>query len=286
MVGQGTKLTIVNLWVAIVAEGSRGNRLNNSMFLVVHFNGDDKIFHTFEHIPRHDLSQQQTNIYPINLETPLTIEDFSSDELYFRVGVNGGDMWKPSKFFIWGQTSRGDAVPMAYQSRVSEPLSTSVGDVDFSIAIPRVNQPDAGLHATRGLTFSRLMVLMITSNAHDIGTYNRISMSIYPWASNDTFECVLDQTSQGTYNPDQASLYEFTTGNYFFYSSVGEENVTLLTDGENDWRPKSFWLFGYDWSRNEFTPIINIPDWDIIDISRDRCDGRSIFRLPIDTQKY
>lgn len=273
-----------HLWLGTVTLGGSAGT-DSRIVLIVNAGGDrlDTVHHTIGATPQDDLEANQANVYEIAQsqfhtildEIPPTLDSEMLNPSSIRIGIRGGDAWRPKTVFLWGREHRdsGDVIPLALAidletapffgalNRVT--LSTDAREGQTSFAVPPT------LLGGLGLTINSLLLLIVTADKRGAGTDSRLDLEMRTNDNDVVFSGVLDLTAQRDQERGQANLYFLPVRTPFrrreLIAAGGFVRLGIL--GPDPWLPASIFLFGLDVALPAnfspgVEPLIHIPTWE------------------------
>lgn len=209
-----------------------------------------------------------------NGATPTQLVEFDSfNESSFRVGVQGGDMWRPEMLFVWGEEEDGRVIPFALETNIEETLSTDPDEGNkpsrASIPLRRISPGD---DAT---IIRRLVVILLTASGDDDGTNNSLTLS----GTIDGREVVnarITDTPQDDLEPFFHNVYTLSVRVPFTREELRRGTLRLSIGGDDKWDPASFGIFGFDTFEGRPEQVVPVSyhfPWRLGNMSQDLNEG-------------
>jgi hypothetical protein len=260
------------------AKGDSGT--NEKIVLIINDNGrDDLLHHNLppRRSPQSDLKRGRSNLYEVPVPaSPVNIFHQSLQPSSIRVGIRGGDTWRPEDFFVFGEDN-GRPVPLALARTITKTLSTAHAKTPISIPIP----PVLVGHSTTDIV--GLIVLMLTGAGPKDGTTGSVELRITKAPTTPNAELIVDfdipTSAKSSPDPNSAQGKQFHLWRKeasFYYVGGGDvvkpfkktdldvtKSITLHLQGD-DWLPASFFIFGIGREPEvpvTLVPLVHIPDW-------------------------
>lgn len=239
------------------------------------YGGFDVLHHTFGDTTQADQERGKANLYRVVNDQ---VAEFNSNEVrYVRVGIRGGNLWKPEYYFVWGQeedeeNEEGPVVPIAFDFNINTGLSIDKHDRGSATSIPlKKNIPWHYMLGDSETLISHLLLIMKTRNRRNAGTDNRITLTI-----NGTHVTEALSTSiEGPHRGKVDFYFIPVEGDYQPFTRSAINSITLSTEGSDAWHPEMFFLFGLDALLISATPLIHIDNWDLGWLSADPGEGQN-----------
>jgi hypothetical protein len=262
------------IWTGITTRTAEDSGTDDAIEIVINENGIDRLRRTIGDTEQDDLEDGGANLYTMDVAANNIVpENLTNSSI--RVGLKGGDAWRPEDIFMWGRRLTGGAViPLALETNITTQLSTEAGEGASSMPLRRVAL------GARTMQINRLFMLMTTSTSDDAGTDNTITLQITTTGLVVDFDS--EDTSQEDLETSQANFYEVPVITSFSKASIAM--IRLEINGNDGWLPSSFFLFGVDDAegRPEFVvPLVHLPSWAFGWMSTDSSEGVTRVQLPL-----
>jgi hypothetical protein len=220
----------------------------------------------------------QAQGYLRHAEAVVSFESTSLTDSSVRIGTRGDDAWAPQHIFLFGQTSRGNVVPIAMETDLTYWLSTDVAEGRLTVPLRLVALGGSDI------PIRRLLLLVRTADEDDAETNSLVQLQIKA-NGNLLFSEVITDTPQDDLERDLSNWYTFDVSPPFTMHdfSLGHGEITLTILGDDAWLPGSLFLFGLDTASGRPThvvPIVSLPRWGRGVLSTDQEEGHKVVRLP------
>lgn len=238
--------------------------------------GSDNLHENFPSTPQDDFATGQCNVYSLNVVS-RSIQTTLLNNNSVRVGIRGTDQWRPEHIFIWGERSSDNMIlPVATETSIGTRLSTTTSEGQISLPIRLVN---LGSPTT---ILRRLLMLVVTANGAFSGTNSRIRLQTGRFGGGVGVDFVIPDTPQREQEQGQANCYFVPVTVGFTRNSIN--GARLIIEGEDNWEPASFYLFGLDTTLSRPTfivPLVHVESWPFGGMSTDSSEGVSFVDLPL-----
>jgi hypothetical protein len=168
-------MPLTRLWAGMRTWAKGDSGTNEKIVLIINDNGrDDLLHHNLppRRSPQSDLKRGRSNLYEVPVPaSPVNIFHQSLQPSSIRVGIRGGDTWRPEDFFVFREDN-GRPVPLALARTITKTLSTAHAKTPISIPIP----PVLVGHSTTDIV--GLIVLMLTGAGPKDGTTGSVELRI------------------------------------------------------------------------------------------------------------
>ncbi len=264
------------LWVGMVTKNTRDSGTNDRTVLIVNVDGTERLHNTFQDTSQRDQERGEANLYELNVQgNGIIPEDLTNSSV--RLGIRGGNAWRPEHYVVWGERLTGGAIiPIAVETDIGVTLSTQTSEGNISLPLRLV-----GL-AAQDRQINRLLMMMTTADVSDAGTNSGIELQISTGGA-VVVDFDIPNTPQEEQERAQANFYYVPVNSRFTAGDLASDSIQLSIKGSDKWLPSSFFLFGLDdaTGRPEFlVPLVHIRDWNLGWLSTDTSEGVSSVSLP------
>jgi len=212
---------------------------NSRIVLIINQNGVDTIDHTFSDTSQKDQERGQANLYGVYVGDDLVFRENIGDGSV-RIGIRGGDAWRPEHFFVWG-TGEEDGIvyPIGAEVDMNTKLSTDANEGSLSFPVRRVAV------GSDDMEISRLVIFVKTYDIGNAGTDSTINLQM---SSSGSIIVNFDfpDTPQQDQERGQANLYFAPIGTPFRKRDLDDRSIVLSIKGTDLWTPERLMIFGLD----------------------------------------
>lgn len=260
------------IWVGMLTRDSEDAGTDSGLTLSI----NDEQIHIFDAF-QDDQERGKADLYERDVaERRIFTENLGAFSI--RVVIRGDDQWSPHHVFVWGETDEGDILPLAIETDM-EPMSTDRVEGD-PVSVVRV----AG--RARGHTITRLLFLMKTSRAVDVGTDGRINLTLRNNAGLPLADFDIPDTSQDEQERGKANMYFVPADVPFTRDELDRATLSINgDDGDDAWLPEGVFLFGLDGTDTQrptvVSPLVHIPNWTEGHLSSEDSEGTQRVILPL-----
>lgn len=262
---------IDTLWVCVSTKDTTDGGTNDKIALILNQDDRDAIYLDLPLTNQADLEKGATNLYSLDISDETKFASLESDRLaktYARLVINGRDMWNPGQTLVWGVSKDGTVYPIAFnQIGMNQILSEDSGEGRVSSPIlPAYTFWSPGVSALRA-EFDLLMIAVLTGDGDNDGTDDTITLEITGAVPTASLTIALDTKDKSDFQSSQASFYNVNPGKSIGLTlhSISLSTIKLKTNGSNQWKPASFFLFGCNSipgsSSMILSALVSVPDW-------------------------
>ena len=259
------------LWLAALTRGITDAGSGDPLTISINVNGIDVAVADF--FSEHGQSQG----YVQHAKAVVNFDSSALTNSSVRLGIRGDNAWAPQHVLLFGQADKGDVIPIAMETDLTQILSSDVSEGLLTIPL-RLLAP-AGYNTP----IRRLLMLVGTSDVDDAGTKNNVLMQIFINGSL-AFSQALPSTPQDDLQQGISNWYYFDVQPAFtmsqFEGMSGRIELTIL--GYDAWLPSHVFLFGLDTASGrptQLSPIVTLPKWQNSDLSTDPHEGNKTIYL-------
>jgi hypothetical protein len=266
--------TIDVLWLAYLNRDVDDSGTDDSVNLTINVGGEDVLDRSFG--SNSGDSEAYLNTLP-QLDPPFDSATLTDSSV--RIGVRGDDAWGPSDIMVFGHSlSATDvAVPLAFETQLTESLSTDPSEGPLTIPLRRVDPGNADT------VIRRVLMLVHTQwsgggwlPGGSTGTDSAIQLEVFAGENvvmreeiHDTSQSDLERGTSNWYVMD--SLVPFTRGEV---QAGGRIVLSIL--GDDAWKPQVLFLFGLDTASgrpSQLVSLVSLPFWGPRGMSTDAGEG-------------
>lgn len=198
----------------------------------------------------------------------------------YRIEVRGPDQWSPEHVFLWGDATSVPATPLAMAIDLDVRVSTDVREGHQSFPLHRVFRGAAP-------EVRRLLLLVATRDEDDAETENEITVKIVSKMGEPLVDYALPDSPQGNREQGVWEMHLTHPIRPFKKVDLDDSSITVRTNGDDSWAPRSFWLFGLDTVEglpSYIVPLIDLEFWSNKwpgNLSTDPSEGHEEVTLPL-----
>ena len=259
------------LWLAALTRNITDGGSGDPLTISINVNGTDVAVADF--FSEHGQAQGY-------VQHAKAVVDFDSETLTnssVRIGNCGDNAWAPQHVLLFGQADKGDFIPLAMETDLTQVLSSDVTEGRLTLPL-RLLAP-----ASYTTPIQRLLLLVGTADVDDAGTHSLVQMQIFI-NGGLTFSQVIPNTPQDDLQQAVSNWYYFDVQPAFtlqeFEITNGRIELTIL--GDDAWLPSHVFLFGVDTATgrpNQLIPIVTMPQWENGTMSTDPHEGNPTITL-------
>lgn len=285
-------MEISRIWVAMLTRNMDNAGTNDPITLTINTDGVERLSKTFSDTGQKDQERSQANLYQVDVAgRNIVPEELTNSSI--RVGIGGGDAWRPEHIMVWGERrsfSDTTIVPLAMETDITTQLSTQSSEGPPSMPLRLVER------GNQNLQINRLFMLLTTGGGQSDsgipastvgntkpGTASPLEIQI---VSQDHLVVLSEirNTTQEDLEAGGANFYSAPVIAPFRKRDLDNRSITLRIKGLDDWEPLSFFIFGLDDAAGRperLVPLVHFPRWPHGNMKADSTTGVASVNLQL-----